>query len=843
MAVPRDPNGMGDHNVSGSEASAARPLDLAADTLAHGDEPKNFFADILRLTRRRWRVVLVVWMLVTAASTSYAVLAVPSYTATGVVQVSSKDALGAGNPLLEMAGQGGKLELQTEVEIMRRREFVIEVLTGRALQLIDPHQRSRLTTDLSVALGSASPVHPSLKSIRSSTVSASIRSDRLTRLKINLKGLDEDRLKLEYSDEQGVLRSAVLRLGERYEDELIRFEISTLPLQVGESFDLVVLSEGVLYDAYISRIGVDQLGSNRSPTNLVRVTLTDHDRHTAAEVVQALMEQYLRQNLEWQSLRASRSAEFIRDQLDSVRRRLEQHEARLQAFAEAEQAVDLSTQARVTIENAAALDAERAQIALQERLVGNVLHRMRKRMKSGEAAHLTANFFNDELLGAAIGSLTENEVRYEVLRATLKDEHPSVRELQAQVSKQRAEVAKLLRSTKRNLSARKAEIDRALGQVAENLSRYPDTQLQLARLTRNVEVSQRLYSFLLEKLHESEIMKAATTTDKRIVDTAAVPHQRSKPARGKVVLLGAVGGLGLGIALVYALRLLRQRMDTVEAVRELAPYPVYATIPHIPGSEDDGDAQNRIQLDDVWESPHGPAPEAFRTLRVNVSFVPARPNRGRIMQITSSQPGEGKSTVISNLAVSLAKSGARVIILDLDLRRPVQHRIWTLSRAPGLSDLVAQGTACDEQRYVQRIERFAVDLLPAGTKVPETLGSVMSPVFKTLLRKFAESYDYVLIDSPPIFVADTLVIGQHVDLVLVTARPGHVTRSNMSHAIDFLSRLTNIRKGLVLNGVAKEHSEYYYGKNYYYYGRSYGEHGDDTKTAVTSGSDNRRDTA
>ena len=822
MAVPGDAKGAAELSAS-AEASATRPLDLAAEHLLAQTQAQNPIADLFRLARRRIKTIATIWALSIAAAAAYAMLSVPAYTASGVVQVSSKDALGAGNPLLELATQGGKLDVQTEVEIMRQREFLLDVLLQLRLNIVDPNQPATLTPNLDIALRNASPISEALTQVRDAVSVARTPDDRFVSTRVRLTAVASDTILIESLRNGEFKEGTRIRIGERYETAELQLAFSAMPFPEGESQQIVVLTNGALFMSYLGRLGIDQLGSARTPTNLVRVTLTHNDRRTASAVVQAIMEKYLRQDLEWQALRASRSAEFIREQLETVNGKLKEQEKALQEFAESEQAVDLTAQAKVTIESAAELEAEKAQIELQERLVGNVVGRLQRRLSSGESAHLTANFFNDELVGAAVGSLTENEVRYEVLRATLTDEHPNVRELSAQIQRQRSEVTKLLRTTQRNLAARSTEIERALVQISDNLARYPDKQLQLARLTRNVEVSQRLYSFLLEKLQESEIMKAATTTDKRIVDAAAVPHRPSAPRRGRIVLLGIAGGLALGLALVYASRYLRQRIDTVEAVRELVPYSVYATIPKIIGAETGYDADDRVGVADVWQSPHDPAPEAFRTLRVNVSFVPARGGRGRILQITSSQPGEGKSTVMSNLAVSLTKSGARVLILDLDLRRPMQHRIWQVARAPGFSDFVAKGTMTPDPEQVRSLDEYGVELIPAGTKTPETLTSVMSPHFPALLRKLAERYDYVLIDSPPIFVADTMVVGQYVDLVLVTARPGHVTRSNLSHAIDFLSRLPNTRKGLVLNGVGSEHTEYYYGKNYYYYGRSYGD--------------------
>jgi capsular exopolysaccharide synthesis family protein len=211
--------------------------------------------------------------------------------------------------------------------------------------------------------------------------------------------------------------------------------------------------------------------------------------------------------------------------------------------------------------------------------------------------------------------------------------------------------------------------------------------------------------------------------------------------------------------------------------------------------------------------------------------------RGRIVQVTSSQPAEGKSTVISNLAVALSKAGASVLVVDLDLRKPVQHRVWGMRRSPGYADLVAKGEGPKQAvAALQKRKDFDINVLTAGTKLPDSLRVLMNQNLESMLVYWSERYDYVLVDSPPAFVADTTVVAKHADLVLVVARPGVVERGNVKQALESLGRV-DAAKGLVLSAVERKHAEYYYG-NAYYYQQSYGspssdDSGDDEKQAAS----------
>ena len=330
---------------------------------------------------------------------------------------------------------------------------------------------------------------------------------------------------------------------------------------------------------------------------------------------------------------------------------------------------------------------------------------------------------------------------------------------------------------------------------------------------RDVEVSQRLYAFLLEKAQEAEILEASTTTDKRTVDAASLPHRRASPSRVRVVTTGAALAMLFAFVSVYLARTFQRRVPTVEAARELVPYPAYGTVPLVASS---GSA-DRLTLKEVWAESYNPVCEAFRALCVSVSLTPAKNDgRGRVLLMTSSFAGEGKSTIAANLAVSLAKSGASVALVDLDLRKPVQHRIWKVRRTPGYSDVMAEASDADALAAAQHCEAWGVDVLPAGTRLPDTLGALLNPRLQPLVEEAARQYDYVIIDGAPMFVGDAPVLARLADLVLLVVRPGLVERRRLCESVETLGRMGAL-KGLVFNGVSRSTSDdYYYSSDYRY---------------------------
>lgn len=767
--------------------------------------------------RQRWVLASVVAVCVAIPIAAYAVLAVPSYTSNGVLQVSNQQ--GGLDPMLDLLGGGGSGEIETEVEILRRREFVLAVLEDLHLQVVESGTSELVTTDPAVSLGGRSPTSDALLRVRAAVDRAEVASHRFATVELELVGIDASTVGVEVIDDDDREHLEVA-IGAVLEHPWFELGLGEQPLDVGERVAITLLPDGELLERAMPGLTVTGMGDDRQPTNLVSISFTHPDRDVARAVVDGIMQRYLAQSLDWQSQGAAKAAEFIEQRLEQARSELRADEESLRVFSEQERAVQLDTQARVTIESGAALEAERRHTELQETVLGNVISGMKSRERAGEGAHLTATFFDDPVLGASVGALTEAETQYAILSATLTEEHPQVRELGRKLALQRKEVGKVLRTAKQSVTARRQEIDKQLEKATAALSSYPEKEVQMARLMRDVDVSQRLYAFLLERHREAEIVEASTTIDKRIVDAASLPHRITTPKRGRLVATGIASALLAAFAAVWLAHTLQRRLHTVEAIKRELPVAVYGSLPAFATVKN---SRARLDLDLVWGDAHGPSAEAFRALCVSVSLSPAR-GRGRVIQVTSSQPGEGKSTVVSNLAISLRKTGATVLVVDLDLRKPVQHRQWKLLRAPGYADLVAEGGGAEpSRRMTQRVDAWDLDVVSAGSRLPDTMSSLMSPLLGAQIDEWSSRYDFVLLDSPPAFVPDTTIVARHADLVLMVARPGVVERASLRHAIAALGRV-RVAKGLVLNGVTRRHSEDYYGSAYAYaYGGAYGE--------------------
>jgi capsular exopolysaccharide synthesis family protein len=765
--------------------------------------------EYLTILLDEWRTLVAPFLLVVAAAVAYLATAVPVYSASGVMQVSATDESGA-LQLFDVAGLGRPSPVETEVEILRSRRIVGKAARKLGLALSLP--QARITLDFNVSLKGASPVDPALLELRRAVRNLSVAESHDLPVPAVFTPAADGGLRARLGDAG---RETTVPPGGTFDQDGVRFEWDgAAGPPAGRSLEVGIVPDGMLVASLLERLTVESIGG-RKETNLVRLTALDQDRSAARDLVNAVMEAYMEFALEWRTLRADRSAAFIEGQLEAIRQGLEKSETELQSFLEESGAVLLPEQAKELIRAGAELDLELRKVRIQEEILSAVAGEITRANTRGGPVSLTGDFIlEDQLLGKAIGALNELELKRETLLTSTTETHPEALRLADEIRRVRGQVLEFVKSSRDRTAERRRSIGAALDGIQAQLATFPDKERQMAAHRRGLEVSQELYAFLMTKLEESRILKASTTTDKRIIDLATTPFRRHQPRRATTLALAGILGLLLGVGAVFLRRAADPRLRDEEEAKQAAGLPLYGVIPDLKTLGIGGD------VGDLWKAPKGPAAEAFRTLRTNVEFAQVGDKPIRVIQVTSSEASEGKSTVISNLAVALSKAGHRVLIVDLDLRRPVQHRIWAVPRAPGISDHLAGRGALG----VREANGWQVDVVPAGNEPPESQRLLASDRLATLVAEWRANYDYVLLDTPPLLVADSLVVSRLSDMVLFVIRPRVTRRAALRLASQTHERMELV-KGLVINGVATRRGGYYH----YYRGSYYGSKTTDTQ--------------
>lgn len=372
------------------------------------------------------------------------------------------------------------------------------------------------------------------------------------------------------------------------------------------------------------------------------------------------------------------------------------------------------------------------------------------------------------------------------------------------------------------MDAKLARLNERRKQFENEVSKLPDTQQTVLRLARDVEVSTKLYTELLNTAQQLKVSKAGTVGDVRIIDTAAVSRT---PVGAKPILILAIAlllGLLTSLLVIWILRALRVVVEDPETIEAQLGLPVYATVPH---SKAELALSRRLKgglgIGELLAvtHPEDDAVESLRSLRTTLHFALLDQQRNSLL-ITGSSPGLGKSFISKNLGAVLAQLGKRIVIIDADLRRGHINKEFGLPREVGISEYIA-----DQAKLTEIIKPTSIanlSIVTTGQIPPNPSELLMHPRFETLLNDLAKRFDTIIIDAPPILaVSDAAIIGRHVGATLIVARAGKHPIQELEQAVKRLNQAGVHVKGFVFNDLDTERQRYRYGYKGYVYRYSY----------------------
>jgi tyrosine-protein kinase Etk/Wzc len=400
------------------------------------------------------------------------------------------------------------------------------------------------------------------------------------------------------------------------------------------------------------------------------------------------------------------------------------------------------------------------------------------------------------------------------------------------------------------LTAKAEALKDVMQNMDSDLERLPQQTLVLARLTRDRELNEKLYLMLNEKYEESRISEAGKSAGVQIVDAAKPPQLPVRPRTKLNILLGIIFGLGLGVGIAFLLEFLDDTVKTGDDIERfgltlLGTIPLVHTDQIIRRLKKQGkrftDADlHRVESKMITRfSPKSPVSEAYRSLRTNIQFADIdRPKRVILMTSTTSK--EGKSTTAVNLAVTLAQTGSRVLIVDSDLRRPSVHNFFSMDKTYGLTNVLIGSLTLDEVTKPTEVDNMFV--ITAGDIPPNPAELVASERMRQFIETVSTLYDFVILDSPPVVaVTDAAVLATRVDGVIMVVSSGTVSKKELMRAIGLIKNVRSSVLGIVLNGldIKKIYGSYYYYFHYYQYYYYYGSEPKKRKHKhkVASGSD------
>ncbi len=574
--------------------------------------------------------------------------------------------------------------------------------------------------------------------------------------------------------------------------------------------------------AVVSRVKVESVPDS----DMLRLGFSAHDPEVAARVANAYADAYVEMGLETRLQAVSKAATWLTGRLEGMREKVEASERKLQAFREAEGLVDMQ----------GALDLVDKQLSgLADRVV-------EARTKRDELEGLFAQIQRAEKLSsaelAAHPTLARNATIQELKTSELQAErevselakrygpqHPKMvaarTDLETVRAKLGTEVGNAMAGVRKELDIARAQADKLEAELAATKTNAQDANRQeftLRALKRDVESDRQLYDLFLTRFKETNLGADVESTNARIIDAAMVPvapvEPRIRRIVSAVVLLALLAGVGLAFLMEYLDNTLKSGQDVEEALL----LPLLGTVPLLSARRRRRSLPERTFLD----QPKSEFAEAIRTVRTGVvlSSIDA-PHR--VILVTSSVPGEGKTTLAINLAVALGHLD-KVLLIDADMRRSsVGSKFGLPAEAPGLSSLVA-GSA-DDATCIHHVEDVGIDVMPAGLIPPNPLELLSSRRFAETLATLRGHYDRIIVDSAPAqAVSDSLILSKVCDAVVFVVRSDETPVPLVQVAVKRLRQVGAPLIGAVLNQYDSKrgarYGHYHYGK-YRRYSYSY----------------------
>ena len=587
---------------------------------------------------------------------------------------------------------------------------------------------------------------------------------------------------------------------------------------------------------------------NIGGTDVLQLTYKSTNPEEAAAVVNKLMNIYIENNIQTNRVTATAAGDFIAKELPQVEAAVRKAEAALRRFKEKNHVVNLEEEGKGAVTVIQTLEGQITETKAALADANTRLAAFQKKVGASSQNSLDLNAINQSPGVQNIlteyqkveGDLALLRTRYEetypgieelknksaALKALLQQRiHQAVGEAQPvadgklQIGESKQKLTELyiqLEVERLGLSSRLASLVQRESAYKQWANVLPKLEQQQLELERQLKVAQSTYEILLQKLQEVRVAENQNMGNARVIESALVPDKALLFKPVLILALGSVLCILLSASTIVILEVRDTSIKTLKEVRELFGYTFLGAIPSLQkkAPADGKNTEATVSQLPVRDTPRAPISEAFRMLQANLKFLSS--DKPRVIVVTSSVPGEGKSTVSANLSAALAQLGNRVLLIDADMRRPTQHHIWEKANTEGLSDVIV-GQA--ELRAAVKEVMPKLNVLTAGATPPNAVALLESRGMSALIETVSQTYDFVIIDAPPTLVAaDALTLGKLADGVLMVARPGVVNTHTAHAAKDLLITSGQKVLGLVVNGVILQNesdSYYYYVKEYY----------------------------
>ena len=551
-------------------------------------------------------------------------------------------------------------------------------------------------------------------------------------------------------------------------------------------------------------------------TSVAVISLKNSNVQRGKDFINKLLEMYNINTNNDKNEVAQKTAEFINERISIISKELGSTEKDLESFKRGAGITDLTSDAQIALTGSAEYEKKRVENQTQI----NLLQDLQRYMQNEGYEVLPSNIgLQDVNLAAAINRYNDILVERKRLLRTSTENNPTIINLDTSISAMKENVQVSLDRVLRGLFITKADLDREASRYSRRISEAPGQEREFVSIARQQEIKAGLYLMLLQKREENAITLAATANNAKIIDEAIADDAPVSPRSKITYLIALILGVGIPVGVIYLLELTKFKIEGRADVEKLTSAPIVGDIPLT------DEKQGAIA---VFENQNNLMSETFRNIRTNLQFM--LENDKKVILVTSTVSGEGKSFISANLAISLSLLGKKVVIVGLDIRKPGLNKVFNIPRKEiGITQYLAN----PENNLMDLVQLSDVSknlyILPGGTVPPNPTELLARDGLDKAIETLKKNFDYVIMDTAPVgMVTDTLLIGRVADLSVYVCRADYTHKNeytliNELAEKDKLPSLCTVINGLDLK--RRKYGYYYgYGKygKYYGYGKRYG---------------------
>lgn len=792
------------------------------------EEPLNLYALFFKFFAYwPWFIVSVVGCLLLAFI--YLRYQAPVYNISASVLIKEQDARskamvgtnGALGALQDIGGFSMTSNFDNEIEILKSRTLIRKVVTDLNLYINTQQQRA---FGYAPSLYKQSPVVVSLTPEEAEQLQSTV----VLRMRYTPQGSLSVRAEYEWNEAEQVIEKEFPKLPAvlptdagvfRFSaDSLVLAEMKAEGKALEQDLELIthIAPPTVVATAYANNLSVTPTSKT---TTIAKIELQNSSRQRGIDFINRLVAIYNQDANDEKNEVARKSAEFIEERIAIINEELGSTESQLASFKQRSGLTDLTSDAQLALTESSKYEQQRIENATQISLVQFLQNYINDPKNANEV--IPANVgLQDNNLTSVINQYNELIIERNRLLRTSSENNPAVINLNTGIEAMRTTVRTTVQSVLKGLQIAKADIQRQTSKYESRISAAPEKEKEFMTISRQQEIKATLYTMLLQKREENAITLAATANNGRIVEQAQPSLKPVSPKSSMIALAALILGLCLPVGFVYLRDLLKYKIENREDVERITTVPILAELPKC-----DTPANSSIV---VRENKNDMMEETFRGLRTNMLFM-LEPQE-KVILFTSTQPGEGKSFLAANTAISLAFLGKKVIILGMDIRKPGLNKAFGFTRsAKGITNYLNDPEHTDLMSLIMESQISPnLQILPGGPVPPNPTELVARPVLDDMINMLKERYDYVILDTAPIgMVTDTAIIGRVADLCVYACRADYTSKNGY----EYINVLKNSHKfpklATVINGIdmrkRKNAYGYGYGKRYGYgYGYGYG---------------------